>query len=198
MTSIYIDMDDVLSASYQTFLHVLEREFGKKLDYTQITEFDLQKTFGLSDDEYSHFFDCIHNPDEMIQHAPVTGANELVCAWHDKGYDISILTGRPIDTQEVSLKWLTEHNFPYKTFSIVNKYGRDSSEGQNSMSLKTLSEQTFDLAVEDSGQMAKFLSETMNVTVALLDRPWNQSMSFNNKVHRCADWTEIKEKFGRL
>jgi len=66
------------------------------------------------------------------------------------------------------------------------------------MSMETLSKQYFDLAVEDSGQMARFLSENMNLRVALLDRPWNRSMSFNSNVQRCADWKEIKKKFERL
>jgi uncharacterized HAD superfamily protein len=198
MTSIYIDMDDVLAESNKTFLHILERELGKKAEYSQITTFDLQKSFDLSDDEYAHFFYCIHNPDEMILHAPVAGARETLKLWHDNGYQISILTGRPLDTREVSLKWLKLHGFAHDSFSIVNKYGRDASRGDMSMTLESLSKHSFDLAVEDSGQMARFLSETMDTRVALLDRPWNRSMSFNGNVQRCADWKEIKQKFKRL
>ena len=198
MTSIYIDMDDVLSESNQTFLHILERDLGKKMEYSQITTFDLQKSFDLSDDEYTRFFNCIHNPDEMIRHAPVTGAQEILKLWHDKGYSISILTGRPVHTRDVSLKWLELHEFAHDSFSIVNKYGRASSKGEMSMSLEALSKHSFDLAVEDSGQMARFLSETMDIRVALLDRPWNRSMDFNNNVLRCTDWAEIKLNFERL
>lgn len=198
MASIYIDMDDVLSESNQIFLQILERDFGKKVSYSQITTFDLQESFGLSDDEYALFFDRIHHPDEMIHHLPVAGAKEMLNQWHDRGYKISILTGRPVHTKEISLKWLDLHEFYHDSFTIVNKYGRDSCEGEASISLKKVSTQHFDLAVEDSGHMAQFLSETMGVTVALLDRPWNQSMSFNNKVHRCADWSEINKKFRRL
>lgn len=198
MISIYIDMDDVLSESNQTFVKVLEREFGKQVDYGQITTFDLKQSFDLSDDEYIRFFDCIHTPDEMICHEPVKGARKTIEAWHDNGYTICILTGRPIDTHEVSLKWLNRNGFYHDTFSIVNKYGRDACKGEASMSLEELSLRHFDLAVEDSGQMAKFLSETMGVTVALLDRPWNRSLSFNENVHRCKDWREIQKKFERL
>jgi uncharacterized HAD superfamily protein len=198
MTSIYIDMDDVLAESNLTFLTVLEREFGKKKDYSQITTFDLQTSFDLSDDEYAHFFDCIHRPEEMILHAPVAGARETLNIWRDRGYRICILTGRPLDTVEVSIKWLARHDFAHDAFSIVNKYGRQSSEGGDAISLETLSTQAFDLAVEDSGTMARFLSEEMGIRVALLDRPWNRSISFNGNVHRCADWMEIKHRFERL
>ena len=198
MTSIYIDMDDVLTESNKTFLAVLERDFDKKIEYSQITTFDLQKSFGLSDDEYDAFFNNIHQPDEMILHEPVNGAKEVLQSWHDCGYEVSILTGRPLDTLDVSLEWLNRHGFLYDTFSIVNKYGRDSSKGDRSMSLEKLSTLSFDLAVEDSSQMARFLSETMGVPVALLDRPWNRPITFNDNVHRCSSWTEIKHKFERL
>ena len=198
MASIYVDMDDVLSESNQAFLTVLQREFKKNVEYSQITTFDLKESFGLSDDEYDHFFDCIHHPDEIMLHPPVHGAREVIQHWHDIGYDISILTGRPLDTLDVSLKWLKLHGFHHDTFSIVNKYNRESSKGESSMSLEKLSSRHFDLAIEDSGGMAQFLSEEMGVKVALLDRPWNRSMNFNSNVYRCSDWFEIKEKFERL
>lgn len=198
MTSIYIDMDDVLSKSNQTFLRILEREFGKKIHYSQITTFDLQESFDLSDNEYRHFFECIHKPDEMIQHTPVPGAREMLKLWNDKGYKIFILTGRPLDTMDISIEWLKRHEFVYDSFAIVDKYGRDASKGEKAMPLETLSKLSFDLAVEDSSKMAGFLSEKMGVTVALLDRPWNKSNVFNGNVHRCTDWTKIKQRFERL
>ena len=198
MTSIYIDMDDVLAESYQTFLQVLNREFGKKRTYSQITTFDLQKSFDLTDDEYAHFFDCIHHPAEMIRHSPVAGAKKTLTRWRDNGYTLSILTGRPVRSRAVSLEWLALHGFEHDSFSIVNKYGRNASEDQASMSLQTLARQPFDLAVEDSGHMAQFLSEHMGVQVALLDRPWNRAMTFKKNVHRCADWADIHDKFERL
>ena len=198
MTSIYIDIDDVLAESCQTFLHVLEREFDKKVSFSQITDFDLKKSFGLTDDEYRRFFKSIHATKEMISHQPVPGARSGVQQWHDNGYEIRILTGRPADAKEISVQWLKRHRFSYDTFSIVNKYGRKGSEGNGSISLKDLSRHSFDLAVEDSAHMASFLSETMGVPVALLDRPWNRSFSFNEKVHRCRDWEEIKQRFNRI
>jgi uncharacterized HAD superfamily protein len=198
MTSIYIDIDDVLAESCQTFLHVLEREFDKKVSFSQITDFDLKKSFGLTDEEYQRFFDCIHQPDEMICHTPVPGARSTVQGWHDRGYEICILTGRPADAKEVSVQWLERHAFSYHRFQIVNKYGRKGSEGNGSISLQDLSRHSFDLAVEDSAQMAVFLSETMQVPVALLDRPWNRGFSFGEKVHRCRDWQEIQDRFSRF
>lgn len=198
MVSIYVDMDDVIAKSYQTFITVLEREFGKKAHYSQITNFDLQASFGLTTEEYIHFFDCVHDPDEMICVAPVDGAKKMIADWHDKGYHICIMTGRPLITRDISIEWLDRHGFAYDSFFIVNKYGRGSSEGDQSVSLEALVTQKFDLAIEDSGHMAQFLSETMNTRVALLNRPWNHGLSFNHRVKRCEDWADINTFFGTL
>lgn len=198
MASIYIDMDDVLCESNETFLTILEKNFNKKFDYDQITTFDLKKSFGLTDEEFTDFFELIHDPVEMIQHKPVEGAKALLDAWDQKGYQINILTGRPVSAQEISLEWLNKHEFKYHEFSIVNKYQRESSIGASALTLEMLSELSFDLAIEDSGKMASFLSEQMDIPVVLLDRPWNRSFSFNEKVHRCRDWAEIKERFELL
>jgi uncharacterized HAD superfamily protein len=198
MTDIYVDVDDVLSESYKTFLSVLDKEFGKKATYSQISTFSLQESFDLTDDEYAHFFDCIHEPEEIMCHEPVPGSQDLLKKWKTMGYTISILTGRPVETRDITLQWLEEQNYTYDSFSIVNKYGRQGSEDEQSLSLKDLSSLPFDLAIEDSGQMAKFLSETMDVTVALIDRPWNRDIDFNEKVHRCMDWDDVKAKFETL
>ena len=198
MVSIYIDMDDVITQSHQTFIDVLEREFGKKGTYSQITDFDLQKSFGLTDEEYDRFFEHIHDPEEMIRQTPVPGAKKAMAHWRNKGYEISIMTGRPSEARSVSMEWLKLNGFTYDSFSIVNKYGRDASNGNGSISLENLSTLEFDLAVEDSSRMARFLSEQMDVRVALLDRPWNQDLSTNNKIQRCSDWTEIEAYFGTL
>jgi uncharacterized HAD superfamily protein len=196
--SIYVDMDDVLTQSSKVFLNVLEREFGKKKAYAQITDFDLKASFGLTETEYTHFFQCVHEPEEILGHTPVPGAKETMARWQRQGYRISIMTGRPTETRDASLVWLDRHGFTYDAFFIVNKYGRDGSNGDRSISLEDLSSRAFDLAVEDSGDMARFLSEHMDVRVALLNRPWNQNRSFNHKVRRCEDWTEIETCFGTL
>ena len=41
MKSIYVDMDDVLTDSTEAFLAVLEQDFGKKVAFDEILDFDL-------------------------------------------------------------------------------------------------------------------------------------------------------------
>ncbi|THB79741.1 MAG: bifunctional metallophosphatase/5'-nucleotidase [Desulfobacteraceae bacterium] len=198
MRTIYVDMDDVLTESNLIFLDVLEREFNKKVGYEDIHTFDLKVSFGLTEDEFERFFECIHQEDEMMKQTPVPGSKETLQHWQDQGYEVKILTGRPVASEGVSVDWLARHGYAYDSFTIVDKYNRAASKGNGSMSLERLAECSFDLAIEDSGKMAQFLSETMGVQVALLERPWNRSMDFNGNVARCADWQEIKTRFERV
>lgn len=59
----------------------------------------------------------------------------------------------------------------------------------------------FCFAIEDSSDMAKFLSHDMKLPVALFDRPWNRNSQFSNPgsaklIYRCLDWNDIRNLFG--
>ncbi len=191
MAEIYIDMDDVLTQSCHAFLKTLRQEFNKNATYEQITDFNLQVSFGLSDEDYAHFFSCIHTPDALFCQAPVEGAKDTISRWKKNGHRINILTGRPPETRDISIKWLVHNEFEFDSFSIVNKYGRQASKENNVMTLQALSTHSFDFAVEDSVTMAKFLSREMGVPVALLDRPWNRDILADGNIRRCSDWSRV-------
>jgi hypothetical protein len=66
--------------------------------------------------------------------------------------------------------------------------------------LDELAQMSFCFAVEDSAAMTVFLTETMALPVALLERPWNRAHQFSNLaarplIERCADWSEIVDRF---
>ena len=48
---IYIDMDDVISKTTDTYAGIVAREFGKQVRFDQIVTFDLRASFGLSRSE---------------------------------------------------------------------------------------------------------------------------------------------------
>ncbi|MGI9538393.1 MAG: hypothetical protein ACR2PB_15080, partial [Desulfocapsaceae bacterium] len=54
--SIYLDLDDVLCDTAVAYLDLIDREFGLQVDFEQIFSFDLQKSFGLSDEANLHMF----------------------------------------------------------------------------------------------------------------------------------------------
>lgn len=191
--NIYIDLDDVVSKTTDTYAGIVEREFGKQVLFEQILTFDLRASFGLTENEFHYFFDLIHQPDHLLGFEPVEGSVEVLLNWAHAGHCIEIVTGRPTSALEVSLEWLEKYGVPFDSFTMVDKYNRPGNDPAIAISKEQLRHRTYDLAVEDSREMALFLAHTMGVPVALYDRPWNGQPINHEQVVRCASWQDIGE-----
>ena len=189
--TIYVDFDDVLCHTARHFLLIVEREFGKKIGYQQLTNFDVGHSCGLTADERDELYRIVHRPDELLRMTPVTEAKDVLRQWETQGFEIAIVTGRPPDSTEVSLEWLAKHQISHSSFTVVDKYSRFAILNTNAISLTELSKRRFCLAVEDSLPMAHFLAGEMNVPVALIDRPWNRSDVEHSRIGRYGDWLAI-------
>ena len=195
MLPIYVDFDDVLSDTTSAFLKILKLEFGKSVNFEDIFSFDLKASFDLTDSEYAHFFHRVHQADVIMSFAPMEGAIGALKDWVTLGYQISIVTGRLTGTHEASLDWLSKHNVPYHSFTMVDKYSRDNIDTNIAVSMEEFSEMKFSLGVEDSAKMARHLSQNMGIPVALLDRPWNRRAALNHKINRYTSWSDIQNDF---
>ena len=74
MLPVYVDLDDVLSDTTKSFIKILECEFGKKVNFEDIFSFDLKVSFNLTEIEFEHFFQMVHQPDVILEFAPIEGA----------------------------------------------------------------------------------------------------------------------------
>ncbi len=189
-----IYVDDVVSRTTDTYVDIIEKKFGKKVKFEQIKSFDLRTSFGLTDNEFHYFFDLIHQSDRLLGFEPVEGAVKAMVNWAEAGHCIDIVTGRPTSALEVSLEWLEKHGVPFDSFTMVDKYNRPGNDPGIAISKQELTRRTYDLAVEDSLEMAIFLAQTMDVFVALYDRPWNARSKDHEKVKRCSSWQEIQKQ----
>lgn len=189
--TIYVDMDDVLCQAARHFLVVVEREFGKKIDYEQLTNFDVGHSCGLRPDQRDELYRIVHQPDELLKMTPIAGALPVLNKWQDEGFEIAIVTGRPPNTYEPSIAWLAKHGVPYSSFTVVDKYARFATANTEAISLAELTAQRFCWAVEDSLPMAQYLAKEMRLPVALIDCPWNRADAAPAQVSRYPDWPAI-------
>ena len=193
--TIYVDMDDVLCETARGCLEIIERVFGKRIAYEQLTDFNLGNSCELSTEETAELYHIVHHPDELLKLEPVTGAIAVLNQWIAAGFEIAIVTGRPPVTYEPSLDWLAREGVPYHSFTVVDKYGRFTIEKTIAVSLPELATRQFAFAVEDSSTMATYLAEQMKVSVRLFDRPWNRATIEHPKITRHNHWFEIAEVF---
>jgi hypothetical protein len=195
--TIYVDMDDVLCQAARHFLFIVEREFGKRITYEQLTNFDVGESCGLRSKERDELYRIVHRPEELLQMAPIDGALPVLAQWQKAGFEIAIVTGRPPDSYEVSIAWLAKHRVPYSSFTVVDKYSRFATESSVAINLRELATRRFCWAVEDSLPMAEYLAGQMKVPVALIDCPWNRTDDAHAQVSRCPDWPAIAAAVAR-
>ena len=190
---VYVDLDDVLCEAARHFLLVVEREFGKCIEYEQLTTFDVGHACQLSPEERQELYRIVHRPEELLQMAPIPEAVEVLRRWEKAGFEIGIVTGRPPESYDASLEWLSKQKISYRSFMMVDKYSRFATENTIAISLAELAAQHFCWAVEDSLPMAQYLATAMEVPVALLDAPWNRTESQQPGVNRYHDWRAIAD-----
>lgn len=195
MLPIYVDFDDVLADTTKSFLKILRREFDKSVNFEDIFSFDLKASFDLSESEYEHFFQRVHQPEVIMEFAPIDGAVGVLEEWIKLGYQIAIVTGRLTSAYEASLDWLSKYNVPYHSFMMVDKYSRENIDTKIAVSMEKFSKMKFSLAVEDSAKMALHLSQKMGIPVALIDRPWNRRANLNPRISRYTSWYDIQNAF---
>ncbi len=189
--TIYVDLDDVLCHAARHFLFIVERDFGKRIGYEQLTNFDVGHSCGLGAAERDELYRIVHRSDELLSMAPVDEAIAVLSNWTTHGYEIAIVTGRPPESVEVSLEWLAKHRIAHHSFTVVDKYARFAADSARAISLDDLSSRRFCWAVEDSLPMAQYLASRMRVPVALLDHPWNRCNEESGIV-RYHDWVSLE------
>ena len=196
MKKIYVDFDDVLCETARTLLSIAEDLFGKTVEYEKINAFDPGRVLDIDEAQVETLLEAAHQPDylmtnRLVQHAP-TALAEL----NRTGHEIHIVTGRPSHTRHTSEKWLVKYQIPFHDLHFVNKYLRASEAYRESdtLPLSQLGQMEFVFAVEDSAEMAEYISQTLGIPVFLMDRPWNRSLPYRRNIFRCAGWLEVLRK----
>lgn len=194
--NIYIDFDDVICETALSFTHIVKRLFNVDVPYEKVQFFDLQKSFGLTTEQYEHMMIEGHLPEVLLSYEETPGASSTINKWIDDGHKVQIITGRPYSAYEPSRKWLDEHNLSRVELVCVNKYGRDAfiKNSDFSIELDEFYKMHFDFAVEDSPSAFKHLTHLPNLKVAVFNRPWNKETQFPNPNYtRCMNWDEVNQ-----
>ncbi len=194
---IYVDFDDCLCETARFFSAFAAELFGKDVPYEEIRYFDLRKSFGLTGAQYDRLMAEGHEPDRLLSYEETPGASETVNGWLDRGYDVSVITGRPYSTYGPSRTWLDRHGLERAKLYCLDKYGRDSFLKDRSFSLELpdFYRMKFDYAVEDSPLAFRFFNHLPDLRVLVFDRPWNRGCEFpGDQYCRCGSWDIIREK----
>lgn len=197
---VYIDFDDVLCESARTLAAISGERYGKPVVFEKIYSFDLDKSFGLSPREQQDLFSLFHDAEMLASIPPIPHAIAGMQAWASAGCRLEIVTGRPPDTQAVSLAWLDSYNVPYDGITFVDKYqrGHGPVKGVRQCSLEEIAACDYALVVDDSPEMILFLANASHLPLVLFDRPWNRGVdvaTLRNGVERHTGWAALQAAY---
>ncbi len=194
--NIYVDFDDCLCETAKRFSALAAELFGKDVPYERISYFDLQKSFALTDDQFDYMMTEGHRPGVLLSYKETPGASRTLNSWLDRGYGISVITGRPSSVYEPSREWLDQHGLERVRLYSLNKYGRDSfiKNCGYSLEIEDYYKMRFDYAIEDSPTAFSFFDHLPKLQVMVFDRPWNHGCNLPGKNYRrCPDWEAISK-----
>ena len=193
----YVDFDDCLCETARAFSVLAEKMFGKVVPYEEIRFFNLKDSFDLTEKEYEDFMLEGHRPEILLSYEETPGASKVLNEWIDQNHDVTIITGRPFSSYDVSRQWLNEHGLEGAKMFCLNKYGRDTfiKNSDFNLELDDYYKMKFDFAVEDSTLAFKYFSHLPDLKVLVYDRPWNREATFPNENYtRCLNWEKIREE----
>ena len=192
--NIYVDFDDCLCETGRYFAGLVTELFGMDVPYERMRYFSLEKSFSLNEEQYERLMAEGHRPERLLSYAETPGAAESINGWLDRGFDVSVITGRPYSAYEPSREWLDRHGLERVPLYCLNKYKRDGFyQGDASLELEDYYKMHFDYAVEDSPAAFRFFSHLPEMKVLVFDRPWNRECEFPGENYiRCFDWDTIR------
>lgn len=193
---IYVDMDDVLCETAVTLCEIARREFARDVDYENVREFDLQKTFALSDEEMGRFRIASHLTEALVSFAKTPGATDGVRALVSAGHCVDIVTGRPASSHVGTELWLKSAGLGDLDVTYVDKYGRSEIFGSSpgdppTVSVSDLARRGYDFAIDDSPLALEMLASWSGTRVLVFDRPWNRSFALKANMRRIFGWGEL-------
>ncbi len=197
--NIYVDFDDCLCETGRYFSALAERLFGKHVPYEDMKCFQMDKAFSLTEEQFAQLMTEGHRPETLLSYEETPGASWAVNSWIDRGFDVSVITGRPYSAYEASREWLDRHGLDRVRMYCLDKYGRDNSARNSafSLELEDYYRMRFDYAVEDSPLAFRFFGHLPDMKVLVYDRPWNRECELPGKEYiRCPDWGTIRTIVG--
>lgn len=191
----YVDFDDCLCESGRFFSGLAADMFGKNVPYEEMQYFNLQQAFRLTDEQYRELLIKGHEDEMLLSIEETPGASEVLNEWIRRGENVTVITGRPYRTYEVSRLWLDRHGLQDARLLIMDKYGREDHTVKAGFILEPEDyfRMKFDYAVEDSPSAFRFFDHLPDLKVLVFERPWNREIKLPGSNYiRCAGWESIR------
>ena len=197
MMRIYCDMDDILCETALSLCSVARRLFGSTTCYEEMRDFNLQRSFRLTDAQLKELMTVAHSEDFLLSYAPTAGAIEGLKSLRAAGHAVDIVTGRPATSYRGTEGWLKAAGLGDFPVTYVNKYGRlfvPEGDAPEMVSLQEIRQRAYEVIIDDSPVVLPAFAAWKDTRVLVFDRPWNQKFALAPNMTRVKDWADILRK----
>jgi len=177
-----IDLDNVISETDETIRNIIYSLCGIRLWCEDIVTFNYHEVLhakGMSMSEAlivdSKAMDLFHTS-ECLGVPVKPGARAALRELLSLGANVGIVTGRPINSEAITAKWLSEREIPYTWLKHTNDKAAISS--------------AWSMLVDDAAHHAVTVAAN-GVPVCLMDYPWNRNLQPTAGITRVSSWNEI-------
>ena len=181
-----VDIDEVIADSCAAYLPVLNELFGKNLGREDLTRFDFEITYDLSETDMKRFWGHFARTGGWERIAPVEGAAAALARLKVR-HEVVIVTGRPEEfVGEKTRRWIAAHAIPHDALVFMGEGDKEEAVR------RALDGKGLDALVEDHWGFAEKVA-ARGVPVYLVDAPWNRAAPPHPKVRRVAGLLEAVE-----
>jgi uncharacterized protein len=172
-----IDIDGTLT-EFDSFLPYLNKLLGKQVKPEEIIQYDLHEIFGMEYDAFSTLFDEHSIP--IYQNAVPRPCALQELQWLDEQFKIIYITARYEEFRDLTQNWIRQHGFPDRQIICTGSHDK----------INAIKENQVNIMVEDRLENALEIWDNLQVSVFLLDTPYNQA-KLPSGICRVKDWHEI-------
>ncbi len=188
------DLDGVISDTVDKTVEIFNERFDKELSVNDIKSFKLLENKYDDDPETSdklalEFIDCINDPIVQAECKVYPDAAAALRKIKSFGHTIHIITARPKENYDQTIKWLRKNKIPYHSAHVIGL----AEKGMFGRSMN------LDMYVDDFEanleSMWRF-KKRWRKGLLLLDRVWNNGYLDVSKFKRVYNWDEIVRHLG--
>lgn len=185
-----VDIDGVLADFVNHFLGHYNEKNGTNFKYQDVKTFNFEDVAKVPSEVMDKELDTYMQSDEFSEIQPLKDSIKHINILEAK-YELIIITSRPTYLVDETKRWLKHYyknSFKHVLFS-KNVWTDDRKSGNKSKA-ELCMESGVNIMIEDGIEYALDIS-AKEITVLLVDSPWNQKKDLPNNVIRVHDWNEI-------
>lgn len=173
--NICIDIDGTITDPYY-FLELSNRYFNKNITPEQVTQYALDKIYGVNEEEFDVFYKKYKfqlHENQAIR----SDAKEFLDKLGSE-HNLYFISARDKSMKMLTIEYLQTHRIPYDAIYLLGSHYK----------LEKAKELNCDFFIEDSYENAVYLAEN-GFTVVLLDTHYNRKPLMQN-MFRVQNWEE--------